>query len=199
MELAPEDRPKTAFPIGQGLWQFRVMPYGLCNAPATFERLMERVLADIPQKQCVVYLDDLLVHATGFEQVLQNLHQVFSAISAIWGAGLHLHPRKCHLLQRETKFLGHVVGAEGVSTNPTKVEAVKKWSIPQNVSEVRSFLGLTSYYRHFVRDFASIASPLHHLTDKMHEFEWNANCAAAFTQLRAALTNAPSLALPDSP
>ena len=89
------------------------MPFGLCNAPATFERLMERVLAHIHRKQCVVYLDDLLVHARDFELDLQNLRQVFQAIRA---AGLRLHPKKCNLLQRETRFLGHELWPEGVAT-----------------------------------------------------------------------------------
>lgn len=102
----------------------------------------------------MVYLNDLLVHATDFEQALVNLPQVFSAIR---GAGLRLHPKKCNLLQRETKFLGHVVGADGVGTDPAKVEAVQNWRVPRSVSEVRSFLGLASYYQRFVCDFASIA------------------------------------------
>ncbi|KAK2919147.1 hypothetical protein Q8A73_003518 [Channa argus] len=114
VELAPEARSKTAFTIGQGLWQFKVMPFGLCNAPATFERLMERVLKDIPRSRCVVYLDDLLVHAKGFEDAINNLAGVFMAIRQ---AGLRLNPAKCHLLARETQFLGHVVNEHGVTTD----------------------------------------------------------------------------------
>ena len=141
-----------------------------------------------------VYLDDLLVHARDFELVLENLRQVFQAIR---GAGLRLHPKKCNLLHRETRFLGHVVGSEGVATDPAKVEAVRNWPIPRNVGEVRSFLGLASYYRRFVRDFAPIATPLHRLMDKGREFSWEYDCAAAFAQLRATLTTATILALPD--
>ncbi|KAF7648366.1 hypothetical protein LDENG_00158000 [Lucifuga dentata] len=178
VELALEAKPKTAFTIGQGLWQFRVMPFGLCNTPATFERLMERALAQIPKSHCVVYLDDLLVHATDFEGALGNLCQVFEAIQE---AGLHLSPKKCSLLRREAKFLGHVVGAEGVAMNPAKVEAVKDCPVPQSVNKVRSFLELASYYQRFVRNFATIASPLHRLTDKDQGFSWNDSCAATFT------------------
>ena len=105
IDLAPEDKTKTVFTIGQGLWQFQVMLFGLCNAPATFERLIERVLADVPQNRCVVYLDDLLVHTTDFGGLL---HQIFLDIR---GAGLRLSPKKCDLLWREVQFLGHVVGA----------------------------------------------------------------------------------------
>ena len=104
VELAPDARPKTAFTIGQGLWQFGVMPFGLCNAPATFEWLMERVLADVPHSHCIVYLDNLLVHAN--DRALFNL---WDALTSIRPAGLWLNPAKCHLLTRETEFLGHVV------------------------------------------------------------------------------------------
>ncbi|KAL1254314.1 hypothetical protein QQF64_016543 [Cirrhinus molitorella] len=117
VELAPEVRPKTAFTIGHGLWQFRVMPFGLCNAPATFERLMERVLKDIPRTRCVVYLDDLLVHAQDFDQAVHNLREVLTAIRS---AGLRLNPAKCNLLARKTQFLGHVVSESGVATDPAK-------------------------------------------------------------------------------
>ena len=194
VELAPEARPKTAFSIGQGLWQFKVMPFGLCNAPATFERLMERVLSDIPRSHCIVYLDDLLSHAADFESAVTNLEAVFQAIRR---AGLRLHPKKCHLFRQETSFLGHVVSAAGVSTDPAKVAAVRDWPVPHNVGQLRSFLGLASYYRRFVRDFATIASPLHRLTQKGQVFRWSEDCAAAFEQLRSALVGAPVLSYPD--
>lgn len=171
------------------------LPFGLCNAPATFVRLMERVLSNIPRQQCVVYLDVLLVNATNFEAELVNLEAVFGAIQR---AGLHLLPKKCHLFQRQTSFLGHVVSAAGVSNDPAKVAAVTDWPIPRNSGELRSFLGLASYYRRFVKDFATIASPLHRLTQKGQVFYWNEDCAQAFTQLQLALTKAPVLAYPVS-
>uniref|UniRef100_A0AAV2MGF7 ribonuclease H n=1 Tax=Knipowitschia caucasica TaxID=637954 RepID=A0AAV2MGF7_KNICA len=125
VELSPQARAKTAFTFGQGLWQFRVIPFGLCNAPATFERLMERVLADIPRSHCVVYLDDLLVHASDFSKALGHLSGVFSA-----------------------------------------------------------------------KNFASVAGPLHRLTDKGKPFIWTNSCDTAFNQLKAALTATPILAYP---
>ena len=136
IELAPEARPKTAFTIGQGLWQFKVLPFGLCNGPATFERLMERVLAGMPRSCCIVYLDDILCHATSFSGALESLGKVFNAIH---GAGLKLHPKKCNLLRRQTGFLGHVVGAAGVATDPAKVDTVKSWPAPRDVAELRVF------------------------------------------------------------
>ncbi|KAJ8375683.1 hypothetical protein SKAU_G00062630 [Synaphobranchus kaupii] len=195
VRLAPEAKPKTAFTIGHGLWQFRVMPFGLCNAPATFERLMERVLAAVPRSRCVVYLDDLLVHASDFQQALANLTDVLAAIRQ---AGLRLNPKKCQLLRRETAFLGHIVSERGVATDPSKVAAVRDWPVPGNVGELRSFLGLASYYRRFVRDSATLASLLHRLTDKCRPFVWQEEQSIAFDQLRAALTEAPVLAYPDA-
>ncbi|XP_067358906.1 uncharacterized protein [Channa argus] len=194
VELAPEARSKTAFTIGQGLWQFKVMPFGLCNAPATFERLMERVLKDIPRSRCVVYLDDLLVHAKGFEDAINNLAGVFMAIRQ---AGLRLNPAKCHLLARETQFLGHVVNEHGVTTDRAKVAAIKEWPQPTTTSELRSFFGLASYYRRFVKDFATIASPLHRVTEKGRRFEWSEACSRAFQRLKVDLSEAPVLAYPD--
>lgn len=194
VELAPEARPKTAFTIGQGLWQFTVMPFGLCNAPATFEQLMERVLKDIPRSQCVVYLDDLLVHAKDFDTALMNLREVLLAIRR---AGLRLNPAKCNLLAKETTFLGHVVNGKGVATDPAKVAAVAEWPQPTNAKELQSFLGLASYYRRFVRGFATVAAPLHRLTNQGCRFEWDEACSAAFHQLKEALVRAPVLAYPD--
>ncbi|XP_053351273.1 uncharacterized protein LOC128520866 [Clarias gariepinus] len=195
VELAPEARPKTAFSIGQGLWQFRRMPFGLCNAPATFERLMEKVLADIPRNRCVVYLDDLLVHGKEFEVALANLREVFLAIRR---ANLRLNPKKCQLLRQETVFLGHVISAQGIATDPAKIAAVQNWPEPVNVSQLRTFLGLASYYRRFVKNFATIASPLHELTRKNQPFRWDWVHARAFTQLREALVTSPVLEYPDA-
>ncbi|XP_041929087.1 uncharacterized protein LOC121693610 [Alosa sapidissima] len=194
IELAPEARPKTAFTIGQGLWQFRVLHFGLCNGPANFERLMERVLAGIPRTCCVIYLDDIMCHATDFTGAIGHLEKVFDAIR---GAGLKLHPKKCHLFRRQTGFLGHVVGAAGVATDPAKVETVRRWPVPRDGAELRSFLGLASYYRRFIRDFATVASPLHRLTHKGQLFEWTRECDAAFRRLQRALYEAPVLAFPD--
>ncbi|KAJ8385356.1 hypothetical protein AAFF_G00189770 [Aldrovandia affinis] len=143
VELAPDARHKTTFTIGQGLWQFCVMPFRLCNTPVTFERLMERVLSQVPKRHCIVYLDDLLVHTSDFEGAPCHLRKVFAAIHQ---AGLRLNPKKCQLFRRETAFLGHVVSAGGVATDPAKIAAVHDWPPPTNVSNLWSFLGLASYY-----------------------------------------------------
>ncbi|KAI4901978.1 hypothetical protein NFI96_025061 [Prochilodus magdalenae] len=169
------------------------MPFGLRNAPATFERLMERVLANIPKERCILYLDDLLAHAPTFDEALGCLEQVIGAIKA---ANLWLHPKKCLLLQRKVQFLGHVVSEEGVATDPGKVQAVQQWPAPRDVSELRSFLGLASYYRRFVQGFADIAAPLHRLTEKGAPFQWTDEADKAFRHLGRVLCAAPVLALP---
>ena len=194
VEMAEDDKEKTAFTFGRGLWQFRVMSFGLCNAPATFERLMERVLEGLQWEAALVYLDDVIVFGRTFGQELERLEEVFRRFRA---ANLKLSPKKCHLFQREVSFLGHVVGQDGVRADPEKVAAVRDWPVPTSVKEMRSFLGFCTYYRRFVQDFASIAAPLHQLTKKGEQFRWNAEHQAAFNQLKEALVDAPVLQYPD--
>ena len=161
--LSPEARAKTAFITNGGLWQFKVLPFGLCNAPATFERLMDRVLAGIPRQECVVYLDDILVHGDSFQAALRALRRVLERVAE---AGLKLHPQKCSFMQREVTFLGHKLGGGGVGTMDDKVQTVKDWPTPSTVQDLKSFLGLASYYRKFVRGFSCIAVPLFRLLQK---------------------------------
>jgi len=192
--LAPEARPKTAFCTGRRLWQFKVLSFGLCNAPATFVRLMDKVLEGIPRQQCLVYLDDILVHSNSFEQALASLRLVLEKIRA---AGLKLHPEKCHFMQREVSFLGHRIGGEGIGTMQEKVQAVADWPTPTNQKQLKSFLGLASYYRRFVRGFACTAAPLFQLLQKDSNFAWTEQCQTAFSSLRQALIEAPVLAPAD--
>ena len=194
VEVEEEDRKKTAFSFGQGLWQFKVMPFGLCNAPSCFERLMERVLEGLQWKAALVYLDDVLVFGGTFEEELSRLEEVLRHLRA---ANLKLIPKKCTFFQHEVPFLGHVVGRKGVYTDPLKVTAVAGWPVPTDVTGVRSFLGLCSYYRRFVPGFATIATPLHQLTRKGARFLWDEACQKAFEALKQALVNAPVLSYPD--
>ncbi|GBM15017.1 Retrovirus-related Pol polyprotein from transposon 297 [Araneus ventricosus] len=124
VEVRPEDREKTAFTTGQGLWQFKVMPFGLCNAPATFERLMETVLRGLSSEACLVYLDDIIIVGRTFEEHLNNLRKVFQRLQK---ANLKLNPKKCRFFQKEVTYLGHVISAEGVKTDPGKIKAVVDW------------------------------------------------------------------------
>ena len=159
VEVEEQDREKTVFTAGNGLWQFNVMAFGLCNAPPTFEPLMDNILGDL---SCLVYLDDMMAHAKTFELELQRLTHIFSQLRA---ANLKLNPKKCELFQCRAKLLGHVVSKEGVATDPEKVTAVTNWPLPQNVRDVRSFLGLCTYYRRLVPYFGDVARPLHQLTE----------------------------------
>ncbi|GFT32943.1 retrovirus-related Pol polyprotein from transposon 412 [Trichonephila clavipes] len=130
VEIHPEDREKTAFTSGQGLWQFKVMPFGFCNAPATFERLMETVLKGLTFEACFIYLDDVIIGGRTFEEHLQNIRKVLSKLS---DANLKLNPSKCEFFQKEVNYLGHIISAEGVRTDPEKVSAVKNWKRPENL------------------------------------------------------------------
>uniref|UniRef100_A0A673WIT2 Reverse transcriptase domain-containing protein n=1 Tax=Salmo trutta TaxID=8032 RepID=A0A673WIT2_SALTR len=192
--LSPEARAKTAFSTNRGHWQFKVLCFGLCNAPATFERLMDRVLDGIPRQQCLVYLDDILAHGSSFQSALVALRSVLERVAA---AGLKLHPEKCHFMRREVSFLGHRVGKEGISTMEDKVGAVRDWPTPTDQRQLKSFLGLASYYRRFVRGFSSVAAPLNRLLPKDKAFTWTGECEEAFNTLKCALIEAPVLAPPD--
>ena len=184
VELTPRARKAAAFCTRKGLFEWNVMPFGLCNAPATFQRLMDRVLVGLQWETCLVYLDDVIVLGRNITQMLERLSQVFSRLRE---ANLKLKPSKCCLFRERVGYLGHVVSAEGIATDPEKVRKVAEWPIPQNVSEVRQFVGLASYYRRFVEDFATIAKPLHELTKKYARFHWTAECQEAFEELKARL------------
>ncbi len=191
--MAPEDREKTAFSTHRGLFQFTVMPFGLCNAPGTFERLMEVAMRGLQWTSCLVYLDDIVVFSRDFDSHMQRLGEVLSRLEA---AGLKVKPSKCHLARREVGFLGHVVSEAGIATDPAKIEAVKDWPVPNSLTEVRSFIGLAGYYRSFVPDFATLAKPLTSMADKGRFFHWNEGCQVAFDALRELLMSSPILGYP---
>ena len=191
VSMAPESQEKTAFITHSGLYEFTVMPFGLCNAPATFQRLMETVLA---RTSCMVYIDDILVVGKTFEDHLLNLRKVFDRLRE---AGLRLKPTKCHLAKHQVKYLGYIVSAQGIAADPKKVEAIKSFPVPANLKNLRSFLGLASYYRRFIPRFAVEANPLHALTSKDSPFIWDSACQEAFECLKQLMTEAPLLAFPD--
>lgn len=193
VEIEESDREKTAFSVGSGLWQFVVMPFGLCNAPATFERLMECVLRGLSWQICLVYLDDIIVIGRSFEEHLKNLREVFLRLRS---ANLKLSPKKCTLFAKEVKYLGHTVSADGIKTDPDKIKAIKDWPTPKDKRQLRSFLGLATYYRRFVKGFAQIAKCLHQLTEKHRPYKWDEQCQNAFDTLKAKLIEAPMLEYP---
>ena len=191
VKLDKEDK-KTAFSARNGLWQFTVMPFGLCNAPATFERLMEQVLAGLPITVALVYLD-VLVPGVSFLDHVSNLRQIFTRLQK---AKLKLSPKKCILFQREVNYLGHVVSEEGISTDPQKIRAISAWPTPADASEVKSFIGLYSYYHQYIQSFSGISQPPYRCTEEK-PFRWSRETEMAFFQLKQALTSAPVLGYPN--
>ena len=169
------------------------MAFGLCNSPATFERLMGRILAGLTWKVCLIYLDDIIVYSKSFEEHLNALEEVFTRL---FEANLKLSPKKCNMFQKSVTFLGHMISEHGIATDLDKIKAVKMWPIPKSVREVRSFLGLCSYYRRFVLNFSTIAKPLNKLTEKGGNFAWSAACQSTFDCFKCKLTETPILSFP---
>ena len=171
------------------------MPFGLCNAPATFRHLMRIVLNGIEWNGVLAYLDDIIVYGRNFAEHISVLNSVLTRVEK---AGLKLKSSKCCLLQREVKFLGHVVSRNDIRCNPEKTNCIAKWPVPTTPKEVQQFLGLASYYLKFVKNFAKIAAPLYDAskTDKRN-FNWTENCEQSFCQLKAILTSPPVLKYPD--
>ena len=193
-EVEEADREKTAFCTTEGLYQFRVMPFGLCNAPASFQWLMDLVLSGLQWSQCLVYLDDIIVLGHSFEEHVKNLDSVLRRLRE---SGLRLKPAKCCFFQTEVRSLGHIISRDGVATDPEKTDKVAAWPVPTCKREVQQFLRFANYYRHFIRDFAQLARPLHRLTEQTAPFLWSENCQESFDMLRRGLSSSPVLAYPD--
>ena len=191
--LDEESKPKTAFSAGTELYQFVRMPFGLCGAPATFERLVENVLKGMTAEYVKVFLDDVLVHSGEFDRHLEHLDRVFTRIRE---AGFKLSPKKCKLFRRSTQFLGHIISEDGIATSPDKISAITQWPVPRNLKQLRGFLGFCGYYRRFIPQFSEIASPLHELTQKGRKYHWSARCQEAFETLKEKLTESPVLGYP---
>ena len=191
----PDDQDKTAFVTCDGLYNFKVMPYGLCNSGATFEHLMELVLAGLHWTTCLLYVDDIICFSTTVSEHISRLDEILSRIR---DSGLKLSAGKCKLFQMEVAFLGNLVSQAGIRTYPEKIKAVKEWPVPRNVHEVRSFLGTASYYRSFCKSFCDVARPLHKLIEKKSTFIWDEECDKSFNELKRLLTSAPILGYPRS-
>ena len=195
VEVSEDDKPKTAFTTGTGgLYQFKFMPFGLCNVPATFERLMEQVLNGLLWGILLIYLDDVILYAKTWEEELERLGRVFARLPE----NLKLNPKKCHLFKSRVKYLGHVVSQEGVSTDPDKITAIKDWPVPSNTKDLRSFLGLCSYYCRYVKGFADVAKPLYRLQERETDNMWTEACGRSFQLLKGHLTALPILAFPNA-
>lgn len=192
--LAESAKEKTAFITNTGLYQWKVMPFGLCNAPASFQRMMDVVLAGLKWNCALVYLDDVIVFSKSFEDHLRDLQQVFDRIHE---SNLILSPIKCTLCSRKVKYLGHIVTNEGVSCDPKKIESIKNFPQPTCVTEVRSFIGLASYYRRFIPHFSARVAPIIELTKDSVPFIWTDKCQKSFDDIKKAMQEAPVLRHPD--
>lgn len=200
------DRHKTAFSTPFGLYENLRMPMGVCNGPATFQRLMQSTMNDLIFQIMLVYLDDIMVYSQTFQEHLERLEVVFNRLKE---TGLKVKLEKCHFLQQEVRFLGHQISADGIGTDPEKVNAVKQWPVPSTVKELRSFLGFCSYYRRFIEGFSKIAGPLHDLVNlclnagslsKVNQMLltlWTTDCQTSFEVLKGKLTCAPILGFAD--
>ncbi|KAG8471689.1 hypothetical protein CXB51_036643 [Gossypium anomalum] len=189
------DVPKTAFRTRYGHYEFLVMPFGLTNAPAAFMDLMNRIFQSYLDRFVVVFIDDILVYSKAESEHAQHLRIVLQTLRE---KQLYAKFSKCEFWLYEVGFLGHIVSAEGIRVDPSKVSAVVNWKIPKNITEVRSFLGLAGYYCRFVKNFSMIASPMTRLLQKNVEFVWSDECQQSFDQLKKMLTEAPVLTQPES-
>ncbi|CAH1254301.1 GIN1 [Branchiostoma lanceolatum] len=193
--MNPESIEKTAFTTGSGAFQFKVLSFGLCNAPSTFARLMETVLRGLQPDTCLAYLDDNIVHSV--DDTPTHLTKLEAVFLRYREANLKLNPKKCKFLVREVEFLGHIISGDGTRTDPSKVSAVRDWPVPRNVKDIQKFLGFANYYRKFCKGFAETAKPLTNLTRKGVKFSWGDDCQTAFETLKNMLTSSPVLAYPD--
>ncbi len=199
LPIKKEDRNKTSFSTPWGTWRFRRMPFGLCNGPASYSRLVQLVLHGIPGEVALPYLDDTIVHAPDVPTHMRHLARVLLAHRK---AGLKLQPAKCHLFQDQVEYLGHLVGASGVGPVPSYVQAVQDWPLPKTKSEARTFLGKCGYYRRFIRNYSAIAGPWTDVTGKgtaeeeKTALEITPQMKESFLTLKKALLTAPVLAYP---
>ena len=194
VELEPNDKEKTAFSTSKGHFEFNVMPFGLTNAPATFQRLMECALAGLVGDQCLIYLDDIIIFSSTFTEHLKCLACVFDRLRA---AGLRLKAKKCHFIQEQVTYLGHIISNKGIAPDKAKLTAVTAYPTPRTTKEVKQFMGISNYYRNFIPSYAHIAEPLHCLLRKSSKtFNWTKECQESFDTLKSKLTTPPILAFP---
>ena len=198
VHLTDKAKPLTAFSTPSGHWQFRKMPFGLSNAPATYSRIVQLTLHQVPATMALPYLDDCLTHSKDLEEHFPALDRVFHAFGK---SGIKLEPAKCHLFKQELTYLGHRVSKEGVSPVPEYVKIIEEWPLPTCRKELRTFMGKIGYYRRFIKDYAAISSPLNDKmvkdgTSETETFTPTEQYVAAFELLRKKLTEAPILAHP---
>ncbi|UYV63869.1 hypothetical protein LAZ67_2005858, partial [Cordylochernes scorpioides] len=190
VEVEERDKEKTAFTTAHGLYEFNVMPFGLCNAPATFERNMENMLGNLRWQICLCYLDDVIIYSPDFPTHLKRLEAVFRCFRE---SNLRLNDKKCRFAFEELEILGYITSKHGIKPAEHNIKAVRNFPRPKKVKEVQSFLGMCSYYRKFIKDFSKIADPLTNLIKKSVSFTWTERQEEAFQTLKTALLSPPIL------
>lgn len=193
VEIAEEDKDKTAFISPYGLYQYCRMPYGLAGAPGTFQSVIEDMVQVLETEDIMAYLDDVICFHSTFEEHLEGINRMLQMIRK---AGFKLSGKKCQFATRSVKFLGHIIDQSGVRPLPEKLEIIRNWKAPENEKELRQFLGVCTFWRRFVKDFAKVAVPLHNLLNKP-EFVWSSECQLAFEALKEVLCNTVTLKLPN--
>ena len=195
IRVADADVEKTAFRTRYGSFEYLVLPMGLCNAPGTFMQLMNDTFRDMLDRTVLVFLDDILIFSRTREEHAQHVREVLTRLRA---QKLYAKRSKCEFFRSEVEFLGHRIGADGLAVSQDKVQAVRDWPTPRDVTDVRAFLGLAGFYRRFVKDFSSVALPMTELTKETTvKWEWGERQTASFAALKAALCVAPVLLIPD--
>lgn len=194
IRLVPGEEHKTAFKTHHGHWEFKVMPFGLTNALATFQNAMNSLFAHMIRRSVLIFMDDILIYSTSLQDHKNHLQEVFSIPRV---NKLFVKSTKCSFSQPKLEYLGHVISAEGVATDPEKIKAVQSWPTPTNIKQLRGFLGLSGYYRKFIQGYGTISKPLTELLKKNISFVWSSTVNEAFLALKEALVKAPLLALPD--
>ncbi|WVZ61926.1 hypothetical protein U9M48_011733 [Paspalum notatum var. saurae] len=194
IRMAPGEEYKTTFCTHSGLYEFLVMPFGLTNAPATFQSLMNHIFARLLRKGVLVFMDDILIYSKSLQEHVVLLKQVFEILQE---NQFLIKWSKCSFAQSSIEYLGHVISKDGVATEPSKITAIKNWPVPTCLKELRGILGLTGYYRKFIKHYSMISRPLTMLLKKGVKFVWTAHSQEAFQILKQALVQAPVLAIPD--
>lgn len=194
IRMHPDDEHKTAFQTHHGHFEFRVLPFGLTSAPATFQGVMNSVLATLLRRCVLVFVDDILIYSKSLEEHVQHLKTVFQILLK---HQLKVKRTKCSFAQQELAYLEHIIQPNGVSTDPEKIQVIQHWPAPTSVKELRSFLGLSGYYRKFVRNYGILSKPLTNLLRNGQLYIWTTETEDAFQALKQALITAPVLAMPD--
>jgi hypothetical protein len=192
--LAPNSKAKTAFVTDSGLYEFNVMPFGLCNAPATFQRFMDATLAGLKWKNLLVYMDDIIIFSSTFEEHLKDVEEVLNRLT---DANVTLNQNKCEFCKEKIHYLGHVISATGIQPNPEKVASLLKKKSPSNVKELNNLLGISGYYRSFIDNYAKICAPLYALTHTKDKFVWTDKEENIINYLKNCLSSEPILRHPN--